>query len=133
MVIPSLLAVQTHPRYWEPEPLAWRPYRWIQPPASHTQGSKVAQEQLLDPIKGTYFPWSEGSQHCPGKSFAKAEFVAVIACLFPAHRVRAHLLDGETPQQAKERLVAVAEDSEVALLLRMRHADDVRLVWEKRG
>lgn len=128
MVIPSLLAVQTQPKYWQPDPLVWRPSRWI----SSSPSNSLGQEELFQPVKGTYFPWSEGPQHCPGKKFAQVEFVAVLACLFKDHHVRAQLAEGETYEHARKRLLAVAEDSELGLLLRMRHADDVRLVWDRR-
>ena len=128
MVIPSLLAVQTQPKYWQPNPLAWQPSRWI----SSSPSSSLEQEELFQPAKGTYFPWSEGSQNCPGKKFAQVEFVAVLACLFRDHHVREQLGESETYEHARKRLLAVAEDSEHGLLLRMRRADDVRLIWARR-
>lgn len=133
MVIPSLLAIQTHPKYWASDPLVWRPSRWITSNAAANPSKSLNQEKLFQPVKGTYFPWSEGPQHCPGKKFAQVEFVAVLACLFKDHHVRAQLAEGETYEHARKRLLAVAEDSELGLLLRMRRADDVRLVWARRA
>lgn len=132
----SLLAIHTHPKYWSLDPLVWRPSRWI---SSSGNGdvtkpitNRLEDEELLVPIKGTYFPWSDGPQNCPGKKFAQVEFVAVLARLFRDHRVQVVLNKGENFQGARERVLAVAENSEQGLLLRMRDADSVRLSWERR-
>lgn len=124
-VVPSLLAMHTHPRYWPDDPLTWRPSRWI------SSSSNGIEEQYVPP-QGTYFPWSDGPQNCPGKKFAQVEFVAVIACLLQAHRVQLLRTNGETMESARKRILAVCEDSEHGLLLRMRHADDVKLVWAEK-
>ncbi len=137
-VLTSLLAIQTHPTYWKPDPLKWLPSRWIRPslssnssPSNTNLAAKLQSEDIVVPLKGTYFPWSDGPQNCPGKKFAQVEFVAVLACLFRDHRVHVVLKDGEDFQKAQERVLAVAEDCEQGLLLRMRDADSIRLAWEK--
>ena len=138
MVVPSLLAMHTHPHYWKPDPLVWRPSRWISSRASAVQScnsslvARLEDEEVFEPRKGSYFPWSDGPQNCPGKKFAQVEFVAVIACLFQAHRVRLACQPGEDHEIAQKRILAVCEDSEHGLLLRMRNADSVKLVWAKR-
>lgn len=132
-ILTSLLAMQTHPKYWKQDPLKWQPLRWIKSsPSSNTNlAAKLQAEEIFVPLKGTYFPWSDGPQNCPGKKFAQVEFVAVLACLFRDHRVRVVLKDGEDCQKAQRRVLAVAEDCELGLLLRVRDADSVRLAWEK--
>ena len=134
-VVPSLLAVHTHPKHWKPEPLSWRPFRWITSPSSSisktSKAEELGREELYVPPKGTYFPWSDGPQFCPGKKFAQVEFVAVIACLFAAHRVHPQLQEGESAESGRKRALAVCEDSEHVLLLRMRDGDSIRLVWEQ--
>lgn len=55
----------------------------------------------------------------------------MLAALLREHRVRVVCGDGEDVQMARRRILAVVEDCEVGLLLRMRDADSVRLVWEK--
>lgn len=126
MVVPSVLAVDTHKRYWSPDPLSWRPSRWIE------AGGNLGHEDFFVPRRGTYLPWSDGPQNCPGKKFAQVEFVAVIAKLLQYHRVR--LADAEYPkgdsEAARKKILAVCEDSEHGLLLRMKHADNVRLIWD---
>lgn len=133
MVVPSLLSMHTHPKYWNPDPLVWRPSRWISSSDNNGSNSILAaqleREEIFVPAKGTYFPWSDGVQNCPGKKFAQVEFVAVIACLFQAHRTRLLCTKNEDPGLARKRILAVCEDSEHGLLLRMRTADSVRLTW----
>ena len=135
-VMPSLLTVQTYPKYW-PDPLLWQPSRWIfQSPDPGSNGSglslaaRLRQEALVVPIQSTYFPWSDGPQNCPGAKFAQVEFVAVLACLLRDHRVGVVHEPGESFEQAKKRALAVTEDCDMELLLRMRNADKVRLAWK---
>ena len=135
-IVPSLLAVHTHPKYWQPEPLTWLPSRWIERSTAissraSSKAEELEREELVVPRKGTYFPWSEGPQFCPGKKFAQVEFVAVLAYLFRYHRVRPVLEEGESAESGRKRALAVCEDSEHVLLLRMRDGDSIRLMWEK--
>ncbi len=131
MVTPSLLAMHTHPKYWKQDPLVWRPSRWISSGDPGKElGARLEREEIFVPVKGTYFPWSDGQQNCPGKKFAQVEFVAVVACLLQEHRVRLFGQSGEVMENGRNRILAVCEDSEHGLLLRMRNADSMRLVWE---
>ena len=136
-VLTSVLALQMHPKYWE-DPLRWRPTRWILSPSSSDNDTtkddsppRLDREEILVPREGTYLPWSDGPQHCPGKKFAQVEWVAVIACLLREHRVRIVLKNGENFDQARRRVFAVLEDCESGLILRMRNADDVKLAWQR--
>ena len=133
-VMPSLLAVQTHPKYW-PDPLVWMPQRWIS--GSSTSDSSIAsssittqlqREELITLIEGTYFPWSAGPQNCPGAKFAQVEFVAVLAYLIRDHRIEIIHGLNESSAQAKERVLATTENCDLGLLLRMRNADNIRLM-----
>ncbi|KAF2235509.1 cytochrome P450 [Viridothelium virens] len=117
-VVPSLLAIHTHPRHWGDDALEWKPSRWID-----------ADGEFLVPARGTYFPWSEGAQNCPGRKFSQVEFVAVVASLFQSLLVRPVLAEGESMEQARKRLLEIAEKSSHGVLLRMKNADDVRLSW----
>lgn len=136
-VMPSLLAVQTHPRYWQ-DPLLWQPSRWISlspdPGSSASEldlAVRLRQETLLVPLQSTYFPWSDGPQNCPGAKFAQVEFVAVLACLLRDHRVGVVHEPSESFEQARKRALAVTEDCDMELLLRMRNAEKVRLAWKR--
>ena len=102
-VMPSLLAIQTDPEYW-PDPLIWRPSRWIK----HTQNgtlekSATLQEDLLEPLANTHFPWSDGPQNCLGAKFAQVEFVAVTAALLYKHRLEVLPNKGESVERARQR------------------------------
>ncbi|MCJ1381959.1 hypothetical protein MMC17_005071 [Xylographa soralifera] len=133
MVVPSVLAVHTHSRYWSPDPLNWRPSRWILPgTAASTDDStkKLGEEEFFVPRRGTYLPWSDGPQNCPGKKFAHVEFVAVLAQLLQTHRVRLSDSIDSDYEKARAKILAACEDSEHGLLLRMKNADQVRLVWK---
>jgi len=87
----------------------------------------------MEPAKGTYIPWADGPRVCPGRKFAQVEFVAAIAKLFHRHKVHPVLLDGESPAQAKERLVRMIDDSAMtAITLQMRRPKSVALMWQMR-
>lgn len=135
IVVPSILAIHTHPRFWGPDPLVWRPSRWIS--SSDTKGSDLSlgaqleREELLVPGKGTYIPWSEGLQNCPAKKFSQVEFVAVIACLLQKHRTRPFCAEGEDLESARKRILAICEDSTHGLVLHMRNAENARLIWTR--
>ncbi|KAL8843793.1 MAG: hypothetical protein Q9176_001755 [Flavoplaca citrina] len=138
LVVPGLQALHTHPRYWGPDSLTWRPSRWIipspSPPANPSLHTTLLTEKLLTPQKGTFIAWSEGLQNCPGKKFAQVEFVATMARLFRDHRAEA-VPDsglGESLEEARERVMGVVRDSDVELLLKMRETGGVRIRWVER-
>lgn len=77
------------------------------------------------PDKGTFIAWSEGARNCPGKKFAQVEFVANKTALFRNYRTEPIAPDGETPDAAGQRMLAVIKDSDVELLLQMQNPDSV--------
>lgn len=132
-IMPSLLAVQTHPKYW-PDPLVWQPSRWISSPASQPEldiTTQLLAEALITPMQSKYFPWSDGPQNCPGAKFAQVEFVAVIAGLLRDHRIDVIPEANESMEKARKRALATTEDCDMELLLRMRNADRGRLVLKR--
>ncbi|KAF1850415.1 cytochrome P450 [Cucurbitaria berberidis CBS 394.84] len=112
---PSILAVHTHPQHWSNQ-LEWRPLRWITVNNNH-------EESLITPPRDTYFPWSDGPQNCPGVKFSQVEFAAVLALLMRNHQLTIVRQSGETEQQARRRVLAVVNDCDMQILLRMRDAD----------
>ncbi|KAE8382379.1 cytochrome P450 [Aspergillus bertholletiae] len=122
---PSLLTMHILPQYWE-DPLEWKPSRWITPTKLDT-ATVTEDEQLITPVRCTYFPWSDGPQNCPGNKFSQVEFVAVIASLFRHHRISPVANVGETFEQTRERVLATTRDVDLQLLLRMKDADQVHL------
>ena len=145
-VIPNINAIHSHPRYWGPDSLVWRPSRWVltSPPVSlgptdnaatsnTTTKTELSRESLYTPPKGTYVPWSEGARVCPGKKFGQVEFVASMATLFRRHRLEVMPERGESSQAARERALAAVWDSAIVLLLQMRRPESVGLRWVETG
>ncbi|KAI1078846.1 cytochrome P450 [Whalleya microplaca] len=130
MVIPSYSAMHTHPNHWGPDPLIWRPSRWI---SSTNSTRSIFDEDLIIPQRGTFFPWSEGERSCPGKKFSQVEFVAAMAGLFRDWRVDPIQGDGESLDNARNRVLNLIEtDSAQVLLLQMLHPERAPLVWKRR-
>jgi cytochrome P450 len=131
-ITPGPLAIQTLPEYWD-EPLEWRPQRWIirASVSGHgsptSSGTQFEDEELFTPRQGTYLPWSDGPQNCPGLKFSQVEFVAVLATLFQQHRVSVVLNPGEAEEQGRRRAMATSQDCDMLLLLRLRNPDSVSL------
>jgi len=119
----SVLGTHTYSEYW-PDPLTWKPSRWIERDAS-------GQEAIITPDRITYFPWSDGVQNCPGQKFSLVEFVVVMATLVSEHRLRPVREPGESVGQMQERLRSVANDCEAIMILRVKDADQVRMNLEK--
>lgn len=135
VVIPSLMALHAHPRYWGEDALVWRPSRWIEHASDSTSGdigTRISRERLLVPEKGAYFAWSGGARGCPGKKFAQVEFVATMATLFRSHRVQPVPRKGETLDQARNRVLHVVKDTRMQLLLQMRDPNSVAVTWSRR-
>jgi cytochrome P450 len=110
-------AVQSERRFWSDDRLEWRPKRWLE---------REAKEN-------SYIPWAGGPRVCPGKKFSQVEHTAAIACLFHRHRVSPVLEPSESLQQARERLMVVINDSDMALAMKMNHAEKLRVKWEWDG
>ncbi|KAK7745048.1 hypothetical protein SLS53_003283 [Cytospora paraplurivora] len=115
---PNLLAMHTHPKYWK-DPFEWKPARWIVAGRRPESDSVMPGEQLWTPVAHTYFPWSDGPQNCPGAKFSKAEAVAVLACLFRAHRLGIKKEPGEGEEVARNRITGCINDVHQEILLRM--------------
>ena len=137
-VVTNTMAAHTFPRYWGTDTLIWDPKRWIierssAESADPTANSDGDSETIREPpVKGAYKPWGEGPRVCPGKKFAQVEFVAVIARLFRDWKVRPRLLEGETEEAARERVMGVVENSKVTITLQMQRSESVGLVWSRR-
>ena len=136
MVLPSLLAAQTHPKYWPDEPTTWNPRRWVETAtpsgdAATTREEQLAREEIMEPRAGAYFPWSAGVQNCAGRKFAQVEIVAAMAALFREYRMRPVLLDGEDFEKAQARILKSTNDSYQLLVMQMRDPDSTQFVWEK--
>ncbi|ETN36437.1 uncharacterized protein HMPREF1541_08715 [Cyphellophora europaea CBS 101466] len=122
----GVLAVHTHPKIWGEDALVWRPGRWI--PDGGSGVSDLDREVLLEPKKGTYAPWSDGPQNCPGLKFSEVEFVAVMTAIFGGgRRLEAVVMPGEDQEDTRRRVLSVVNDVDMQMLLRMRHGDAVKV------
>jgi len=127
MVIPSHVAVHTHPRYWGQDRPEWRPSRWI-------KGKDGSQEEtIITPIKGSFIAWSEGIRNCPGKKFSQVEFVAAMVSLIHGWRVDTVTEPSESMESARKRVVATVEnETGQVLLLQLLHPEKAVLTWSRR-
>jgi len=61
------------------------------------------------------------------------ELVATIATLFRRHTVKLVLLNGESPNQGRKRLLRMIDDSAISgVTLQMRKPESVALMWRER-
>lgn len=120
----NVLAVHTHPKFW-PNPLEWKPSRWIV--------SNGSTESVFTPPRETYFPWSDGPQNCPGLKFSQVEFVAVLSCLLREHRVKAVSEGKESAEEVSKRVKGVIDDYDATMLLKMRDPDRVKVRCDLAG
>lgn len=128
MVIPSHIAVHTHPRYWGTDSLEWRPSRWI---TRSDEG--LENENIMVPTRGTFIAWSEGIRNCPGKRFSQVEFVAAMVKLFREWVVEPIQEPSESIENARQRVMETVENKTgQVLLLQMLHPEKAGLVWRRR-
>ncbi|KID98750.1 cytochrome P450, partial [Metarhizium majus ARSEF 297] len=120
--------IHTLPEYWD-DPLAWKPRRWI----VDSKHSILGDEKFFEPSAGTYFPWSSGPQNCPGKKFAEAEAVALIAYLLNGRRITVKRRHGESKEAACRRAYVCTQKVNADLLLRMEDSGDTKLEYYKVG
>jgi len=107
--------------------MEWNPSRWI----THVGKSETtaAGEELITPARGSYIAWSDGLRPCPGKKFSQVELVGTMVSLFGKYRVEIVPNDGETAEEARERVKRVVDDNIMMLLLQMREPKTVGLRW----
>ena len=120
-------SIHVSPTLYGPDPLSFRPTRWLSP--SHSQQN---QDSLIEPPRGTFLPWSGGPRHCPGTKMAQVEFVGVIREIFASWRVEVVERPDETSEMAKRRLETILENSQPKFTLQVRKPKDVVLRWVKR-
>jgi hypothetical protein len=78
-------------------------------------------------------PWAWGPRICPGKKFSHVEFVAVVSCLLGDYRGIPVLDNGGTEEHGLQRLLAVVEDSDMEIGIKMNHPEDQRVKWVKKA
>jgi cytochrome P450 len=140
-VILNFSALHTHPDYWGPDALAFRPDRWI---VDGKQGQAVHESHKIDkdrpydwqssslfqPAPGTFVPWNGGPRLCPGKKFSQVEFVRVMAGLFGGGgRVRLVQEKGESSEDACKRAMKAVDEARVDFALKIRESGELGLQW----
>ncbi|KAK7946968.1 uncharacterized protein PG986_011289 [Apiospora aurea] len=127
MIAPSYGAIQTDPRFWGSDSLAWWPSRWIKKTSSSSN-----EEEFHMPPRGAFLAWSEGTRDCVGRKFSQVEFVATMAALFRRWRVDLVVSPKETLDAARRRVGRLTKtDSYAVLLLQMLHPERAPLVWRR--
>ncbi|KAK3373052.1 hypothetical protein B0T24DRAFT_719812 [Lasiosphaeria ovina] len=87
---------------------------------------------LVTPAPGSFLGWSARPRVCPGQKMSQVEFVGVVSTLLRKCSVAPVVGAGETPQQARDRLLEVLRDSQPELTLRMNRPTDIHLHWTRR-
>ncbi|GKT86482.1 cytochrome P450 [Colletotrichum tofieldiae] len=124
----NTVALHTSPSTWGPDALDFKPARWLQP----ASGEADAAPQLMTPPRGAFLPWSGGPRMCPGQKMSQVEFVTVIATLFRKCTAEPVPKKGESMEQARQRLLALTQDSQPIVTLQMKRPKDVHLRWTRR-
>lgn len=138
----DLAALHHDPDSWGPDPLVFRPDRWI--PNASQQDEKRADTgngsydyqsaSLIAPTPGTFIPWTGGPRVCPGKKFSQVEFTRAILSMFrDGARVRILEKEGESTEQARARVRKIADNPEVQFTLKMTNPEDIGLKWYVKG
>lgn len=126
----NIYGVHSDPRWWGPDSLEWKPQRWIQ------IDPKTGRESINPTPAGfPFLGWNHGPRICPGKKFSQVEFVAIIATILRSYHVVPMQIQGKhkTPEQARDALLKVVEDSENSITPKMRRPGDAGIIFVKRG
>lgn len=134
-----LQGIHEQKNIWGQDGADFRPTRWIKSAgAGRTSTTRVVQTpvpqapSLPPPMNGAFMPWSAGPRICPGMKMAQVEFLSVIWTVFKEYRVCATQLDGESQEEAEQRLQNVMLNSEPRITLQMKKPQDVVMTWTKR-
>lgn len=129
-IMVNSLATQTHPDYWE-DAASWNPRRWVVSKKRWSGGHGWAgeEEEVWEPERLIYMPWSDGPMSCLGRKMAEVELTAAVARLMAGNRLGAKPeFEGEGEEVIRARVEAVTKDVGFDLLLHMKNADAVRVV-----
>ncbi|KAH9870199.1 hypothetical protein J1614_007122, partial [Plenodomus biglobosus] len=118
----NMPSIQVHPEIWGDDATLWRPSRWLEPSHNVSQG-----EQLRSPPPGAFVAWSEGKRVCPGRRFSQVAFVAALVAIFLKYRADVVPREGESHEDARERTLAVVNDTYAITTVYMRNPQSVKI------
>jgi cytochrome P450 len=124
-VVLNLAGLHTHPKIWESEAHVWDPTRWIK----HDGEACFENEALLPDTTRGFLGWGLGQRVCPGKRYSQVELVAALALLFRESRVEP-VTDDKSSNQARLRMIAMAQDLAFRMTHEIRHGDKIQLEWK---
>lgn len=104
------MASHSHPRSWGEDALVWQPSRWISTTKT-SPSATINDETLLEPHKGTFFPWSEGARACPGRKFSQVEVVGALATMLQRSAIEPVPRAGESDADARARVMREIDES----------------------
>ncbi|KJK63978.1 Cytochrome P450 [Aspergillus parasiticus SU-1] len=113
----NTIALHTDPKQWGPDPLAWKPDRWI------LQECESSLQKVSNELLKYLFAWGDGPRLCPGQKFSQIEVFAVLLCLFISHRVELVPSRDQTMDQARSHALSLIQNSKVGLTLQMPDSD----------
>ena len=83
------------------------------------------------PVRGAYFPFSDGNRACLGKKFAQTEFVVALVVIFREYQVKLARSQNETEEAALQRATKVLRESSSLITLAMRDAVPLQFIQRK--
>ncbi|KAL2919019.1 hypothetical protein HK105_201289 [Polyrhizophydium stewartii] len=142
----DVMALHHNPKYWGPDPQAFRPERWFASPEcarsakatadavranANARSTKEAPAmdgdlpQQAQPLysynRYAFIPFSEGARSCLGKRFSQIEFITALAMIVQNYSV--HLPDGASPEQMLDTQMRIT----------VQTAEHVKLVFRRRA
>lgn len=120
-------AIHFDPAVWGSDVNEFRPTRSIK------NSGEPGKEQFATPDGAEFVGWSSGPRACPGKRFSQVEFVAAIARLLRECDVRPAKANGESMEQATERLQFESFNVEHFISLHQKNPDATGIVCVKRN
>ncbi|KAF1963898.1 cytochrome P450 [Bimuria novae-zelandiae CBS 107.79] len=120
-------AIHFDPALWGSDVNDFRPSRWIK------GNGALGQERFGTPDGAEFLGWSFGPRACPGKRFSQVEFTAAIARLLSECEIRPARMEGESVEQARDRLRVKTFDVEHFISLQVTDPDGAGIVCVSRS